>query len=254
MARNAVFSMASSFQLVASCSSSRVAVVSPSVSTSRTGSCARATEVISARARRAAATRTVFVNSLTVPMEGGPPARIFGGRKNKRLLEARGTLLSPTMSLTRRVAFVAACAFATRGAYAEPERTSHSIYVEALGKGGLWGLGYGYQLTKRLALGAVASMWMFDGQRVYSASPFLTVYPAGTERHRLFVDVGPQLVRVFTPAPVPELMDTSSTGIGGQVSIGYERRGPLLVRVYAMGVAGENGVAPWLGVDMGAAF
>ncbi len=170
------------------------------------------------------------------------------------------------MSFVRRVAVAAVCVVATRSARAEPERTSpeapattssarhHSIYIEALGKGGLWGLGYGYQISKRIALGVVASMWMPDGQRVYSASPFLTVYPVGTERHRLFVDIGPQVIRVSTPSPVPEWMGTSSTGVGGQVSIGYEHHGPLLVRVFAMGTAGENGVAPWLGVDMGAAF
>jgi hypothetical protein len=169
------------------------------------------------------------------------------------------------MSFTHRVAVAAMCVAATRSAYAEPERTSpeapvatttsrHSIYVEGLGKGGLWGLGYGYQFSKRWAIGAVVSAWMLDGQRVYTASPFVTLYPLGTRRHRLFVDAGPQVVRVSTPSPVPEWMGTSSTGVGGQVSLGYERRGPLLVRVFAMGVAGEKGIAPWIGVDMGASF
>jgi hypothetical protein len=169
------------------------------------------------------------------------------------------------MSLAQRVAIAAVCVAATQTVRAEPERTSeselpsrperrHSVYVEALGKGGLWGLGYGYQLSKRWAVGGVVSGFALDGQRVYSASPFVTLYPLGTERHRLFVDAGPQVVHVSTPSPVPEWMGTSSTGIGGQVSIGYERHGPLLVRVFAMGNAGKNGVAPWIGVDMGAAF
>ncbi len=52
------------------------------------------------------------------------------------------------MSFTRRVAVAAVCVVATRSANAEPERTSpeaatvssrHSIYLEGLGKGGLWG-------------------------------------------------------------------------------------------------------------------
>jgi hypothetical protein len=159
------------------------------------------------------------------------------------------------MSFMRGVAVAAMCVAATRGADAEPERTPrHSIYVEALGKGGLWGLGYGHQLSKRIALGAVASMWMLDEQRVYNASPFLTIYPLGTGRHRLFVDVGPQLIHVSTPSPVPEWMGSSSTGVGGQVSLGYERRGPLLVRIFAMGAAGKEGVAPWIGLDVGASF
>ena len=171
------------------------------------------------------------------------------------------------MSFARRVVVAAVCVAATQSARAEPERTSPeatpvssrpsttpAIYLEGLGKGGLWGLGYGYQLSERWALGAVASAWTLDGQRVYTATPFVTLYPLGTERHRLFVDVGPQVIRVSTPSPVPEWMGTSSTGVGGQVSLGYERRGPLLVRVFAMAVAGDKGIAPWLGVDMGASF
>ncbi len=167
------------------------------------------------------------------------------------------------MSFTRRVAVAAVCVVATRSANAEPERTSpeaatvssrHSIYLEGLGKGGLWGLGYGYQLSKRWALGAVASAWTLDGQRIYTTTPFVTLYPLGTDRHRLFVDAGPQVIHVSTPSPVPEWMGTSSTGVGGQVSLGYERRGPLLVRVFGMAVAGDKGIAPWIGVDMGASF
>lgn len=185
--------------------------------------------------------------------------------QNMHLPRRIGRLLSFPMSVSRWVATAVLCVVATHLAHAEPERTSpetitatearrHSIYFEGLGKGGLWGLGYGYQLTNRLALGAVASAFVLDGQRVYTASPFLTVYPLGTRTHRLFVDVGPQMIHVSTPSPVPEWMGTSSTGVGGQVSLGYERRGALLVRVFAMGVAGENGVAPWLGMDVGAAF
>jgi hypothetical protein len=128
------------------------------------------------------------------------------------------------------------------------------VYLELLGKGGLWGLGYGYQLVPRVALGVVASVWTLDGQRVYTASPFVTLYPLGTQRHRLFVDLGPQFVRVSTPSPVPEWMGTSSTGLGGQVSTGYEHHGLVLVRAFVMGVAGNSGVAPWIGADMGATF
>ncbi len=130
----------------------------------------------------------------------------------------------------------------------------HSLYVEVFGKGGLWGLGYGYQLSKRWALGAVASFWVLDGQRVATASPFVTLFPLGTERHRAFVDLGPQVVRVSTPSPVPEWMGTSSTGVGGELSAGYAYHGPVLVRAFAMLAAGQRGVGPWLGVDVGARF
>ncbi|MBS1119791.1 MAG: hypothetical protein H6Q90_2019 [Deltaproteobacteria bacterium] len=135
-----------------------------------------------------------------------------------------------------------------------PSQLRHALYLEFLGKGGLWGLGYSYQLRPRLALGVVASLSAFDRQRMWSASPSVTVYPLGTRRHRAFLDLGPQLVHVSTPSPVPEWMGTSSTGIGAQLSTGYEHHGRVLVRAFVMGVVGKGGIAPWAGADMGCAF
>jgi|GEM_PF-1661892 len=130
----------------------------------------------------------------------------------------------------------------------------HAVYVEALGKGGLWGLGYAYQLRSWLAVGGVGSFTILDSQRILSLSPSVTVYPLGTRHHRWFVDAGPQLVRVATPSPVPEWTGTHSTGVGAQLATGYEYRAGLLARVFAMGVTGGDSVAPWLGADLGWTF
>jgi len=127
----------------------------------------------------------------------------------------------------------------------------HAIYLEALGKGGVWGLGYALALRPRLAVGLVASFTALDGQHMTALAPSLTVYPLRTVRHRWFVDAGPQLVHLVTPSPVPEWSGTSSTGVGGQLSTGYEYRRGVLVRTFAMLVVGRGGVAPWLGVDLG---
>ncbi len=131
----------------------------------------------------------------------------------------------------------------------EPGRTA--IFVEVLGRGGLWGLGVRRDLHRRIALGAVGSFTILDGQRVASLSPFVTAYLAGTRRHRWFAEVGPQLVHVATPSPVPEWSGASETGVGAQLATGYERRGRLVVRAFAMAAAGKAGLAPWLGVDLG---
>ncbi|MBL8624319.1 MAG: hypothetical protein JNK64_23635 [Myxococcales bacterium] len=133
-----------------------------------------------------------------------------------------------------------------------PRRARHAIYVEALGRaGGVAGLGYGYQISRRLGVGAVGSINLLDGQRLYSLSPFVTLYPVGGARHRWFVEAGPHLARLVTPSPVPEWDGTSSNGIGGQLTTGYEYRRHVLTRVFAMVEVGRGGVAPWFGVDLG---
>jgi len=138
---------------------------------------------------------------------------------------------------------------------AAPETKRNALYVELLGKGGTWGLGFSHQLHRRFAIGAVGSYSVLDGQRMLTLSPSITAYPFGVRRHRLFVDVGPQLVYLQTPSPVPEWMGTSEVGAGGQLSTGYEHRGEMIfLRAFVMGVAGKSGVAPWLGVDLGWAF
>ncbi|MBK9033718.1 MAG: hypothetical protein IPL61_21040 [Myxococcales bacterium] len=133
-----------------------------------------------------------------------------------------------------------------------PPTRRHAIYLEGMGRGGLGGLGYGYQLDRRWGVGAVASFNLVDGQRLYSLSPFVTLYPVGGgARHRWFVEAGPHLARLVTPSPVPEWSGTSSNGIGGQLASGYEYRHGVLVRVFGMVEAGRGGVAPWFGVALG---
>ena len=128
---------------------------------------------------------------------------------------------------------------------------AHSIYVELLGKGGLWGLGYDYQFHPRLAAGATASFFILDGERVLSLSPYLVGYLLGTGHHRWFAQIGPQLSYVYTPSPVPEWPGTSTGGIGAELSSGYEYRSRVLVRVFGMGIVGRGGYAPWFGVSLG---
>lgn len=136
-------------------------------------------------------------------------------------------------------------------ATAKAEARPNAIYVEGLGKGGVWGVGYERHLARWLGVGGVASFTMLDGQRMYSLTPYVLVYPARSGAHGLFVDGGANIVRIDTPSPVPEWDGMTESGIGGEVSAGYEYRGKLLFRIYAQMVAGKKGVSPWGGVSIG---
>src|SRR6202008_5154781 len=81
----------------------------------------------------------------------------------------------------------------TATASAPTQHSEHAIYVELLGKGGLYGVGYDYQFHPRLAVGATGSYYVLDGQEVLDFSPYLVAYLVGTGRHRWFVQGGPEL-------------------------------------------------------------
>ncbi len=138
-----------------------------------------------------------------------------------------------------------------RPAFAEPPPRRHAAYVELLGKGSLWGAGYDYQVSRWLAFGAVASFFVVRGEQIVSFSPYLGGYPLGHGRHRLFAQTGPLVVHKETPSPVPEWPGTSDTGVAAELSLGYEYRGPILLRGYGMLSAGKGGVYPWLGLSVG---
>jgi hypothetical protein len=134
-------------------------------------------------------------------------------------------------------------------ARAEPRR--HALYLEAGGKGGLWGLGYDAELGHRLGLGAAASFTVLDREHITVLSPYLAVRLLGQGHHRWFVHAGPTLTRVATPSPVPEWSGTASTKLSGELSSGWEYRGRLLFRMFGMLAVGERGAAPWLGASVG---
>lgn len=127
----------------------------------------------------------------------------------------------------------------------------HVIYAELLGKGGLFGVGYDYLVEPWLAVGTALSYVVLDGQHVGTWSPYLGVYLLGRKRHHWYVHAGPQFVYLRAPSSVPEWPGRSSFDLGGELTTGYEFRGPLRIRVSLMGVAGKGGFVPWLGLSLG---
>lgn len=140
---------------------------------------------------------------------------------------------------------------ALAGRVSAEARHRQAAYLELFGKGGLGGVGYDVELLDRLGVGAVASFYVLDDQRVLSLSPYAGTYLLGGLRHRWFVHGGPQLVRVSIRSTVPEWSGTTSTGLGAELSSGWEYRHRVLLRVFAMVTAGKGGVAPWMGVSIG---
>ena len=155
------------------------------------------------------------------------------------------------MGTAWRSAIVLLATLAARPVRAE---RANSVYLEAFGKGGLWGLGYDRRLHPRVALGVVGSGYAFEGERYLSLSPYLGLYILRHGRSSWFADLGAQVAHAWSESPVPEWDGQSSSGIGGMMSTGYEFRGRLLVRVFVHGVFGKGGALPWVGADVGWAF
>lgn len=126
----------------------------------------------------------------------------------------------------------------------------HAVYVEALGKGGLYGVGYDVLLTRRLGLGVVGSYYLLGGDRFMRAVPYVALYPWRGARHGVFVQGGPQWIRRHTPSPGPEWPGSTTTSLGAEVSAGYEYRHRVLARAYVMGAMGER-FAPGIGASVG---
>lgn len=131
----------------------------------------------------------------------------------------------------------------------------HAVYLEALGKGGLWGVGYDRLLADRAALGITGSLYFLDGQRIATLSPYFTHYFRGETRGRWMLQAGPQLIQQSTAtAQIPEWSGTSSTRLQAQLGVGWEHRSSTLLRLYGMVAAGNKGVAPWMGASVGWVF
>jgi hypothetical protein len=144
--------------------------------------------------------------------------------------------------------------YADEGVHATAEPASkHLVYVELLGKGGLYGLGYEYAIAPWLGFGGAASYAEIRDEQLFTVSPYLHFNVLQGERHALFTEVGAILAHSRVPSPVMNWDGVSDTGSGGYLSLGWEyHRRHLVLRTSGAIVAGEGGVAPMLGFAIGA--
>jgi hypothetical protein len=137
-------------------------------------------------------------------------------------------------------------------AVADPP-SKHLVYVELLGKGGLYGVGYEYAIAPWLGFGGAASYVEMRDQQLVTVSPYLHVTAFAGQRHALFSEVGGILAHSRVPSPVMNWDGVSDTGSGGFVSLGWEyRRRHVVLRTSGALVVGEGGFAPMLGFAIGA--
>lgn len=132
------------------------------------------------------------------------------------------------------------------------DASDHFVYVELLGKGGAYGLGYERRITDRLALGVVASVLPLRDQQLWTASPYLHATIGTRGKHAWFGELGGVLVHSRIASPVSDWDGMTDTGAGGVATLGYERTGRhVTFRTYGAAMVGEGGIAPWLGFAIG---
>lgn len=154
----------------------------------------------------------------------------------------------------RAVCRIAAFVLITLASRTSAAERTNGVYVEALGKGGLWGVGVDHRVTHWISLGAVGSGASLSGERYVTLTPYIGFYLGRRGRSALFADVGAPIAYAWAVSPVPEWSGDSSAGIGGSLSAGYEFRGRLIARLFLHAVAGRGGVLPWAGTSVGYAF
>jgi len=135
----------------------------------------------------------------------------------------------------------------------KPSRLGKNLfYVEALGKGGLYGVGYERVLTKRLSLGAAASYAVLSDQRVLTFAPYVHGTLLEGRRHALFTELGAILAQSHLPSPVSGWDGMTTSGGGGFLSVGWEyTRGHFFLRTSGSIVVGDGGIGPMLGFAAG---
>lgn len=135
---------------------------------------------------------------------------------------------------------------------APPAPGKNLFYAELGGKAGLYGIGYERALTSRLSLGVAASYAVLRGQHIATVAPYVHATIVRGARHALFAELGAAFVHSHIPSPVPDWDGMSDSGGGGVVSLGWERAARhVVLRTSASIVAGEGGLAPWLGFAIG---
>ncbi len=132
----------------------------------------------------------------------------------------------------------------------------NAVYVELGGKGLVYSVGYDHAIFKWLAAGGSFSYFKMGEVSTVFVNPYVSFYPAGGIRNALLMQLGANFVYFSHKHDffMPAWADEEGFGFSGNVSIGYEYRGPFLFRVQLLGFFSEEGLYPWLGLTFGGTF
>jgi hypothetical protein len=133
------------------------------------------------------------------------------------------------------------------------EASPHLVYVEALGKGGLYGVGYERALLPWLSLGGAGSWSALRGQHVTTLAPYAHATVLGRGHHALFGELGAIVARSSIASPVMDWDGLTTWGGGGFANLGYEHASRhVVLRASAGVVVGRGGAQPMVGFAIGA--
>lgn len=132
----------------------------------------------------------------------------------------------------------------------------NAVYVELLGKGLFYSVGYDHAIFKWLALGGSFSYFKLGDAPTAFINPYALFYPAGGIHNSLMMQLGANFIyfgqNVDQFLPVWE--EDGGFEFCGNFGIGYEYRGAFLFRVLGMAYFSEDGIIPWIGLTFGGAF
>lgn len=130
----------------------------------------------------------------------------------------------------------------------------HTVYVDLLGKHGLWGLNFERRVRGPWLIGIGGSSWTAGSRHTSTGVIYAGAVTPAWGSHSLFTHIGPLVVHEREPS-FAELPSLSRTRLGAQLSAGYQwSPGKFFLRGYTVLSVGKGGVAPWLGTSVGVSF
>lgn len=132
----------------------------------------------------------------------------------------------------------------------------NAVYVELLGKGFFYSVGYDHMIFKWLGVGGSFSYFKLDEVPTMFINPYASFYPAGGIHNALIMQLGANFIYFGQDHNnfMPIWDGAEGFEFCGNFGIGYEYRGAFLFRVMGMAYFNEDGVIPWFGLTFGGAF
>ncbi len=132
----------------------------------------------------------------------------------------------------------------------------NAVFVELLGKGFIYGVGYDHAIFKWLGVGGSFSYFKLGDVSTVFFNPYTNFYPVGGQRSSLLMQLGASFAYFGHRHDyfLGVWDEDEGFDFSGTFGIGYEYRRAFLFRVMLYGLFSEEGVYPWLGLTFGGAF